>query len=142
MNGAPRSDREALIAELEALGYDTVPGVRQDWADWRARLSDDQIKVVTCNLTTALDRGDPVFAEAAAIDAGEADATDEFPDISEMVDAMRGLVSAAGAWFAANPPYLSTDVPCDEWERAYKRLTDLVDRIDAVGARDFGGGDV
>ena len=141
MNGVPRSGREEMVAELEALGYDTMPGVREDWADWRERLSDVQLQVIVRNVAAAIDRGEQVFSDAGAVDAVAADIADGFPDILEMVDAMRGLVAASRTWFALNPPFLSTDVQCDEWDRAIKRLTDLVDRIDAASADAFGASD-
>lgn len=147
MNGAPRNAREELIAELEGLGYDTMPGVREDWADWRERLSDDDMRTIIRNITDpasredALDRAEMAVAEAfdaAQEDAGEAD----FPDISEMVEAMRGTVSAADAWLAANPAIVEDATPeWEAWNRSFTALRDLVARIDAASASAFGGDD-
>jgi len=147
MNGAPRNAREELIAELEGLGYDTMPGVREDWADWRERLSDDDMRTIIRNITDpasredALDRAEMAVADAfhaAQEDDGEAD----FPDISEMVEAMRATVSTADAWLAANPAIVEDASPeWEAWNRSFTTLRDLVARIDAASASAFGGDD-
>lgn len=144
MNGAPSNDREELIAELEGLGYDTMPGVREDWADWRERLSDDDMRTIIRNITDAANREDALAraeAEVASLvdeDGGE----DEFPDVSEMVEAMRATVSTADAWLAANPAIVEDATPeWEAWNRSFTALRDLVARIDAASAIAFGGDD-
>lgn len=144
MNGAPRNAREELIAELEGLGYDTMPGVREDWADWRERLSDDDMRTIIRNITDAANREDALAraeAEVASLvdeDGGEAD----FPDVSEMVEAMRDTVSTADAWLAANPAIVEDATPeWEAWNRSFTALRDLVARIDAASASAFGGDD-
>ncbi|MER9870253.1 hypothetical protein NKJ35_24300 [Mesorhizobium sp. M0136] len=44
------AERRDLIETLECLGYDTMPGVQRDWADWRDRLSDDQLRTTITNM--------------------------------------------------------------------------------------------
>lgn len=144
MNGAPRNDREELIAELEGLGYDTMPGVREDWADWRERLTDDELRTIIRNITDAANREDALTraeAEVASL-VDEDDGEAEFPDVAEMVDAMRATVSTADAWLAANPGIAEDATPeWEAWNRSFTALRDLVARIDAASAQAFGGDD-
>lgn len=144
MNGAPGNDREELIAELEGLGYDTMPGVREDWADWRESLSDDALRTIIRNITDAANREDALAraeAEVASL-VDEDDGEDEFPDVSEMVEAMRDTVSTADAWLAANPAIVEDATPeWEAWNRSFTALRDLVARIDAASASAFGGDD-
>ncbi|MER8506670.1 hypothetical protein NKH91_17570 [Mesorhizobium sp. M0894] len=44
-----------LIETLECLGYDTMPGVQRDWADWRDRLSDDQLRTIITGIEGRLE---------------------------------------------------------------------------------------
>lgn len=144
MNGAPRNDREELIAELEGLGYDTMPGVREDWADWRERLTDEELRTIIRNITDAASREDALTraeAEVASL-VDEDDGEAEFPDVAEMVDAMRATVSTADAWLAANPGIAEDATPeWEAWNRSFTALRDLVARIDAASAQAFGGDD-
>lgn len=144
MNGAPRNDREELIAELEGLGYDTMPGVREDWADWRERLTDEELRTIIRNITDAANREDALTraeAEVASL-VDEDDGEAEFPDVAEMVDAMRATVSTADAWLAANPDIAEDATPeWEAWNRSFTVLRDLVARIDAASAQAFGGDD-
>lgn len=118
MNGVPRNVREELIAELEGLGYDVMPGVSKGW---RERLSDEQLR-------------------AAIHAAGDAS---EFPDIAEMVDAMRGAVVAADAVLAVDAGGIEPETPeWLAWQRAFAALRALVSRIDVASARAFGDDDV
>lgn len=148
MNGAPRNDREELVAELEGLGYDTMPGVREDWADWRERLTDEELRTIIRNITDPANREDALtraeMAVADAFDGAQEDdvGEDEFPDVSEMVEAMRATVSTADAWLAANPGIAEDATPeWEAWNRSFTALRDLVARIDAASASAFGGDD-
>jgi hypothetical protein len=140
----PLTARQELIAELEALGYDAMPGVRADWPDWRERLSDDEIRTTIRNIAEIAHR-ETASGEAEATDIiGEGEQVD-FPDVSEMVDAMRCAVACADAWSAANPPHEGAGPEWAAWDLAFASLRALVARIDAakvgVFGRDVGGSD-
>lgn len=133
----PLTARQELIAELEALGYDAMPGVRGDCADWRERLSDDQMRAVIRNIGEAGHR-ETARGEAEATDlAGEGEQVD-FPDVSEMVDAMRRAVACADAWSAANPPHDGAGPEWEAWDLAFAGLRALMARIDAAEVCAFG----
>lgn len=107
--------REALIADLEAIGYDLFPGVQ---ADWRESMSDDRLK-------DALDGfgGKPAAAPA------EEDAA-ELPDIGEMAEAIHEFVMAAAeasyAEFLDDP-----DLPDGEGRPGLKAAIDRLRALDA-----------
>jgi len=138
----PLTERQELIAELEALGYDAMPGVHADWADWRERLSDEDLRTVIRNIGEAAHRENGhARGEAEATDlAGEGEEID-FPDVSEMVEVMRRAVACADAWSAANPPHDGAGPGWEAWTAAFGDLRALVARIDEAEARIFGGSD-
>lgn len=142
MNGAPQNAREELVAELEELGYDTMPGVREDWADWRETFSDDQLRTVIRNINEAFEQKEALErAEAEAANLVDGDAPD-FPDVSEMVEAMRGAVTAADAWLGANPDFNeNATAEWAAWDQAFSALRQMVEQIDKASARAFGGSD-
>lgn len=103
------AERRDLIETLEQRGYDLHEGVPKDWRDALT------LDVLAC--------------EIARLDA--ADGAD-LPDVSEMAEAMKELVVADRAWWAANPDAPAhPDTP--EWRRyavAFGRIRGLVERID------------
>lgn len=79
------------------------------------------------------------MSEAPRNEAGDAP---EFPDIAEMVDALRDVVATADAWLSANPDIVEdTNPEWEAWDRSFAALRDLVARIDAASAGTFGGKD-
>lgn len=106
------TNRDALIAELVGLGYDAMPGVQSDWADWRERLSDDQLREIVANIHTAAAKPD-------------------FPDISEMVDALREIVAASDA-------YDESEAANERCLRAVEACRELIAEADAAMDANFG----
>ena len=106
----PLTARQELIATLEELGYDGagIDGVKP--ADWRASMTDAEMR--------------------AAISAAEA--VLECPDISELVEAIRETVKAAEAYNAAYPSELRhrSSHEGQRYCAAFARLTDLLSDCD------------
>jgi hypothetical protein len=119
----PLTERQELIAELEALGYDTMPGVQRDWSDWRDRFSDDTLQRIIANIKNSQEQAASV---TAADDAGE------LPDISELVEAIRETVAAGDGYNAAHPEAKPTeDSPAGKrWREAFAHLRTLLSDCD------------
>jgi hypothetical protein len=105
--------REALIEQLEELGYDTLADVPEDWRDSK---SDDELK-----------------STLEAFSGGGAEPSDP-PDISELVEAIREAVNAADAYHDAHPnnPRTIRDDAGTRWLTAFDRLRTLLTEIDTA----------
>lgn len=64
----------------------------------------------------------------------------EFPDIGEMVEAIRRAVDAADAYNAAHPDEPQPVNPeWESWTAAFAGLRAMVERVDAASSDAFGG---
>lgn len=121
----PLTPRQELIAELEGLGYDLFPGVRKDWADWRERMSDEQLR-------SAIDSLKEHYSEPQDLPEGEGcDPVPEMPDASEIAEALGEALAAGDAYTAAHPdePATILDEAGERWHAAWVRLRALNDQI-------------
>jgi hypothetical protein len=119
----PLSPRLELIAELEELGYDAMPGVRQDWSDWRETIDDERLGRIIARIRDDIERRESVEAPGRADEAPP-----ELPDISELVEAIRETVEAADAYDAAHPdePKTARDETGRRWIASFDRLRSLL----------------
>lgn len=116
-------ERRDLIGTLESLGYDTLPGIQKDWANWREVLADDQLRVIIANLSAKQDLERAAAAEAQSDELNKGDGT-ELPDISELVAAIDEIVASRDAFSA------SMNVEdCARQDRAYDRCRELQKQI-------------
>lgn len=84
------AERRDLIETLECLGYDTMPGVQRDWSDWRDRLPDEQLRAIIANIKDMPEAPDTLIEAKHGAD-------NEYPDISEMVEAITKSEAALAA---------------------------------------------
>ncbi|RWK94506.1 MAG: hypothetical protein E5X86_26610 [Mesorhizobium sp.] len=63
------AERRDLIETLECLGYDTMPGVQRDWADWRDNTSDDQLRTIITNIESRFEDQAALAREAELLSA-------------------------------------------------------------------------
>ncbi|MGB3415745.1 MAG: hypothetical protein WBA36_03660 [Mesorhizobium sp.] len=107
--GAPcerRAERQEMIAALEDAGYDMLADAP---ADWRFSKTDQELSDLVEAFT-------------------EADDASAFPDISELVEAIRETVDAGDAYIAAHPDDFATHPDSD----AGKRWSAALDRLRAI----------
>lgn len=134
----PLTARQELIAELEGLGYDTMPGVAKDWPDWRTRLTDAELRGIIDTLHAQFadrDLAEHVAAEAPA----EADDA-EFPDVGEMIAVIREVVAASDAVEGRRPSRRRNKLATEEWlrfARAMSAARDLLATADRATAAAF-----
>jgi len=109
------TDRQAMIAELEELGFDGTAT-----AKWRETFSNQNLR----------DTLEVWRARGEKPTDGEVPDADTLPDLDEIVAAIRETVAAADAFNAAHPEIALPETPgATGWETAFNRLRDLDNRI-------------
>lgn len=129
MNGVPTNEREELIAELEGLGYDSMPGVRTNCPDWRSKFSDQMLFDIVDDTRKAIEQRIPRVALP-----GQAPTPDtvDWPDISELVSAIEQAAIAltlAGEAATAREPITAIAI-----RNARRACLDIIAQIEAAGA--------